>query len=50
MNSPETGRELRENLMAGMKKVWERLIEFKKRKGTEIVVLRDGKIHKFRPE
>ncbi|SDH07651.1 hypothetical protein [Psychroflexus sediminis] len=42
--------ELGEKIEAGLQKVYERLIEFKKSKNSELVVMRDGKIVKIKPE
>ena len=39
-----------EKISFGLKKTYEKLIEFKKQKGTELVVMRDGKIVKIKPE
>ena len=37
-------------ILIGLEKVYERLIEFKKMKNSELVVLRDNKIVKIKPE
>ncbi|MFM8346952.1 MAG: hypothetical protein ACKOAR_02795 [Bacteroidota bacterium] len=50
MKTIDRDKELREKVMAGMEKVWVKLIAFKKQKGTEIVVMKDGKIYRYRPE
>lgn len=36
--------------MKGLEKVYERLIEFKKMKNSELVIMRDNKIVKIKPE
>lgn len=50
MTSVKEQIELRDKLQFGLKKSYEKLIEFKKRKGTDLVVLRDGKIVRIKPE
>lgn len=42
--------ELGEKIEAGLIKVYENLIEFKKAKNSELVVMRDGEIVKIKPE
>ncbi len=41
--------EFAEKIMAGLEKVYERLIEFKKQKNTELIVMRNGKIARIKP-
>ncbi|MCO6498114.1 MAG: hypothetical protein J5I50_10670 [Chitinophagaceae bacterium] len=41
--------EERNKIMAGLEKVYKKLIEFKKLKNTELVVIRKGKIVKIKP-
>ena len=36
-------------ILEGMDKVYERLIEFKKRMNSELVILKDGKIVRVKP-
>jgi hypothetical protein len=36
-------------ILEGMDKVYERLIEFKKRMNSELVILKDGKIVRIKP-
>ena len=50
MKTRDRNKELLEKVMAGMEKVWVKLIAFKKQKGTEIVVMKDGKIYRYKPE
>ncbi|WP_373330913.1 hypothetical protein [Salmonirosea aquatica] len=50
MTTVEEQKELREKISFGLKKTYEKLIEFKKQKGTELVVMRDGKIVTIKPE
>jgi hypothetical protein len=42
--------ELKDNIVKGLEKVYERLIEFKKEKNSELVIIQDGKIVKIKPE
>lgn len=42
--------EFREKLILGLEKAYERLIEFKKEKKTDLVIMKDGKIVKIKPE
>jgi len=42
--------ELKNKIVKGLEKVYERLIEFKKAKKSELVVMQDGKIVKIKPE
>jgi hypothetical protein len=41
--------ELRDKILFGLEKVYEKLIEFKKQKNTELVVMRGGEIVKIKP-
>jgi sulfur carrier protein ThiS len=41
--------ELRDKILLGLEITYEKLIEFKKQKNTEIVVMRDNKIVKINP-
>lgn len=45
----ETPNERRDKLMAGLKLAYERMLEFKRQKNSEVVVARDGKIVRFKP-
>lgn len=42
--------EFRKKLIKGLDKAYERLIKFKKEKKTELVIMKDGKIVKIKPE
>lgn len=42
--------EEKDKILKGLEKVYEKLLEFKKMKNTELVVLRDNKIVKLKPE
>jgi hypothetical protein len=41
---------LKEKILAGLEIAYKRMIEFKKRKNSVIVVLKDGKVVKIKPE
>jgi hypothetical protein len=49
MTTVEKQIELRNKILVGLEKVYEKLIEFKKQKKTELVILKDGKIVKVKP-
>jgi hypothetical protein len=42
--------ELKDKILIGLEKVYEKLIEFKKEKNTELVIFKDNKIVKIKPE
>lgn len=46
LNSQE---EINSKIIKGLEKAYERLIEFKKQKQTELVILKDNKIIKVKP-
>jgi hypothetical protein len=50
MTTVEKQIELRDKILLGLEKVYERLIEFKKQKKTELVVMKDDKVVKIKPE
>ena len=50
MTTIEIQIEEKIKILKGLEKVYERLLEFKKMKKTELVVLRDQKIVKIKPE
>lgn len=50
MTTVEKQIELRDKIVKGLEKVYERLIEYKKLKNTELVVMRDNKIVRIKPE
>jgi hypothetical protein len=41
--------EERSRILKGLEKVYEKLLEFKKAKNSEIIVLRDNKIMRLKP-
>jgi hypothetical protein len=47
-NSNNTSIE-RQKILEGMDKVYEKLIEFKKRMNSELVIIKKGKIVKVKP-
>ncbi len=49
MTTVEKQIELRDKLVLGLEKVYEKLIEFKKQKKSELVIIKDGKIVKIKP-
>lgn len=50
MTTIEIQIEEKNKILKGLEKVYENLLEFKKAKNSELVVLRDNKIVKIRPE
>jgi hypothetical protein len=41
--------ELRDKILAGLEIAYERMLEFKRQKNSEVVVMREGKIIRFKP-
>jgi hypothetical protein len=41
--------ERQEKIAAGLKIAYERMLEFKRQKNSEVVVMRDGKIVRLKP-
>ena len=50
MTTTEKQTELYNKILLGLEKAYEKLIEFKKEKNSEIVILQDNKIVKIKPE
>ena len=50
MSNTETQKELHEKILNGLKEVYKNLIEYKKYKKTDLVVMREGKIVYINPE
>jgi hypothetical protein len=48
MTTIEEQLEIRDKILLGLEKVYEKLIEFKKQKNSELVVIRDNKIVKIK--
>lgn len=49
MTTIEKQIEIRNRILSGLEKTYEKLIEFKKLKNSELVIIRDNKIVKVRP-
>ncbi|MCE2962147.1 MAG: hypothetical protein ACK5UE_12320 [Chitinophagales bacterium] len=49
MNAAERQNEIFNKIIKGMDKVYEKLIEYKKLKNSELVVMQDGKILRIKP-
>ena len=50
MTTVEKQTEEMNKILKGLEKVYERLIAFKKQKNTELVIMKDGKIVRVKPE
>jgi hypothetical protein len=50
MTTVEKQIELRNKILLGLEKTYEKLLEFKKQKNSELVVIRDNKVVKIKPE
>lgn len=50
MTTIEKQLEFKKKILFGLEKAYERLIEFKKQKNSELVVMQDDKIVKIKPE
>lgn len=50
MTTIEQQNEEKSKILAGLEKVYEKLIEFKKQKNSVLVILKDNKIVKIKPE
>lgn len=50
MTTVEQQIEEKNKILKGLEKVYDKLLEFKKTKNSELVVLRDNKIVKIKPE
>lgn len=49
MTTVEKQLELKDKILVGLEKAYEKLIEFKKFKKTDLVVMRDNKIVRIKP-
>ncbi len=49
MTKAERQNEIFEKIIKGMDKVYEKLIEYKKQKNSDLVVMIDGKIVRVKP-
>ncbi|MFD2035185.1 hypothetical protein ACFSKL_10305 [Belliella marina] len=50
MSNRDKQMELKDKIVKGLDKVYERLLEFKKEKKSELVIMQGGKIVKIKPE
>ena len=50
MTTTEKHTDEKNKILKGLEKVYEKLIEFKKAKKSELVIIRDNKIVKIKPE
>lgn len=50
MTTTEKQTELYNKILLGLEKVYEKLLEFKKQKNSELVILKGNKIVKVKPE
>lgn len=50
MTTTEIQLDEKTKILKGLEKAYEKLIEFKKAKNSELVVIRDNKIVKIKPE
>ena len=46
----ESKLERRNKILLGLEKSYKKMLEFKKQKKSEVVILREGKIVRLRPE
>ncbi len=46
----EKQMELKDKILVGLEKVYEKLIEFKKQKNSELVIMKDNEIVRIKPE
>jgi hypothetical protein len=49
MTTIEKQTELHNKIILGLEKVYEKLIEFKKQKKTDLVILKDNQVVKIKP-
>lgn len=50
MTTTEKQTELYTKILLGLEKVYEKLLEFKKQKNSDLVIIKDNKIVKIKPE
>lgn len=50
MTAAEKQNDLYNKILKGLEKVYENLIEYKKQKKSELVILKDGKIVRIKPD
>lgn len=49
MTKVERQIELRDKIIAGLEKVYERLLEYKKQKNSDLVIMKDNKVVRIKP-
>lgn len=50
MTKADKQKELYNKILSGLDRIYDKLIEFKKQKNSELVILKDGKIVRIKPE
>lgn len=50
MTTVKKQMELRDKIMLGLDKSYKKMIEFKKQKKTKLVILKEGKVVRVKPE
>lgn len=50
MTTIEKQTELYKKILIGLEKVYEKLLEFKKQKNSDLVIIQDNKIVKVKPQ
>lgn len=50
MTTVEKQLELKDKILVGLDKVYERLIEYKKQKNSELIIMKDHKIVRIKPK
>lgn len=50
MKTKDKNLEFSDKIVKGLEKVYEKLIQFKKDKNSELVIMKNGKIVKIKPE
>lgn len=50
MTEVENRRALLDKIVLGMEKVYQKLIDFKKKNNSDLIILRDGKVVRVKPE
>jgi hypothetical protein len=47
--TPEQQLERQDKIVAGLKIAYQRMLEFKRQKNSELIVVRDGKVVRLKP-
>lgn len=50
MKTVEKQKELFDKILTGLERSYEKLLEFKKQKKTDLVIMKDNKIVRIKPE